>query len=245
MLSNLRDKMSCQTPDSSDARGEIIFGLFGTGGFARETMPLVVQCITEVAKKSPNSVYRTYFVERDSERLSINGHPLISEKTFFEMECREKYFNIAIADSSLRERIARSCIRNNVRPLSIFSSNATIYEGNEIGAGALLCAHTIITSNIRIGKFFHSNIYSYVAHDCVIGDYVTFAPNVNCNGNVHIHDHAYIGTGAIIKQGSPSKPLIIGEHAIVGMGAVVTKDVSPFTTVVGNPARPVTKSSGS
>jgi acetyltransferase-like isoleucine patch superfamily enzyme len=90
---------------------------------------------------------------------------------------------------------------------------------------------------VKIGKFFHANLFSYVAHDCTIGDYVTFAPNVACNGNVMIGDHAYIGTGAVLKQGTREAPLRIGEGAVVGMGAVVTKDVAPFTTVVGNPAR--------
>ena len=72
----------------------------------------------------------------------------------------------------------------------------------DIGEGSLLCPFTCLTSNIKIGKFFHANIYSYVAHDCIIGDYVTFAPGVKCNGNIHIEDHAYIGTGAVIKQGT-------------------------------------------
>jgi acetyltransferase-like isoleucine patch superfamily enzyme len=116
-----------------------------------------------------------------------------------------------------------------------------VYDGNQIGEGVILCDHTLVTSNARIGRFFHANIYSYVAHDCVIGDYVTFAPSVHCNGNVHIHRHAYIGTGAILKQGSPERPLVIGEGAVVGMGAVVTKDVPAHTTVVGNPARPLAK----
>ena len=98
-----------------------------------------------------------------------------------------------------------------------------------------------MTSNIRIGRYFHANIYSYVAHDCIIGDYVTFAPGVHCNGNIVIEDHAYIGTGAIIKQGNPGRPLVIGHHAVVGMGAVVTRDVPPQTTVIGNPARPMQK----
>jgi acetyltransferase-like isoleucine patch superfamily enzyme len=54
---------------------------------------------------------------------------------------------------------------------------------------------------------------------------------------VHVGDGAYIGTGAVLRQGTPDKPLVIGEGAVVGMGAVVTKDVAPRATVVGNPAR--------
>jgi acetyltransferase-like isoleucine patch superfamily enzyme len=71
----------------------------------------------------------------------------------------------------------------------------------------------------------------------VIGDFVTFAPSVRCNGNVVINDHAFIGSGAVIKQGSARHPIVIGRGAIVGMGAVVTKSVPAYSTVVGNPAR--------
>ncbi len=71
----------------------------------------------------------------------------------------------------------------------------------------------------------------------MIGDFVTFAPGVKCNGNIHIQAHAYIGAGAVIKQGTPDQPLVIGSGAIVGMGAVVTKSVPAGVTVVGNPAR--------
>ena len=77
--------------------------------------------------------------------------------------------------------------------------------------------------------------------NCVIGDFVTFAPSVKCNGNVNIGDYAYIGTGAIIKQGKPGKPLVIGTGAIVAAGAVVTKNVPEGITVFGNPAVPLTK----
>jgi sugar O-acyltransferase (sialic acid O-acetyltransferase NeuD family) len=128
-------------------------------------------------------------------------------------------------------------IERGAKPLSLIAPNTTVYEANEIGEGAILCAYSTVTSNARIGRFFHSNIYSYVAHDCEIGDFVTFAPRVQCNGRVHIGDRAYIGTGAVIREGEPGKPLVIGEGAVIGMGAVVTKNVPPHTTVVGNPAR--------
>jgi len=68
---------------------------------------------------------------------------------------------------------------------------------------------------------------------------VTLAPRVCINGNAIIEDDVYVGTGAILRQGSPEKPLRIGKGAVIGMGAVVTKDVAPGVTVIGNPARPM------
>ena len=204
-------------------------------------MPIVSQFFSKTTQANTEVSHQIYFVETSPKVNELNGYPLISERDFLELECSERFFNIAIGDSKVRERIANELVSKGTKPKSVQSPHSIIYDSNEIGEGSILCANTMITSNAKIGKFFHSNIYSYVAHNCVIGDYVTFAPNVHCNGNIHIHNHAYIGTDAVIKQGSSSKPLIIGEGAIIGMGAVVTKDVPPFTTVIGNPAEPFYK----
>lgn len=212
---------------------DTVFGLYGAGGFAREVMPFAKHHLSLIHKKLDS----VFFIETHPNKNQVNNYPVLSEKYFLEIICNQKLFNIAIGDSKARERIANECQSKGAKPISIQSPHAIIYDCNEIGDGAILCANTTITSNVKIGKFFHLNIYSYVAHDCVIGDYVTFAPNVHCNGNIHIHNHAYIGTGAVIKQGETSKPLVIGEGAIIGMGAVVTKDVPPYTTVIGNPAK--------
>jgi sugar O-acyltransferase (sialic acid O-acetyltransferase NeuD family) len=225
----------------SGGRANIVLGLYGTGGFAREVIPLVAEYIALVTQLNPENTYKIYFVEANPILKEISGYPLISEEEFFEIECSERFFNIAIGDSKVRERIAVELMAKGASPMSIESKHSINHGFHEIGEGGILCAQTMITSNAKIGKFFHLNIYSYVAHDCIIGDFVTFAPNVQCNGNVHIHKHAYIGTGAIIKQGSLENPLVIGESAIVGMGAVVTKSVPPYTTVIGSPAKPVIK----
>jgi sugar O-acyltransferase (sialic acid O-acetyltransferase NeuD family) len=219
----------------------MVFGLFGSGGFAREVMPMARQSLSASGKMSQTLSDQIYFVDAEPEKNEINGYRVASEEDFFSLKADELHFNIAVGDSKLREKIAKACLQRSAKPLTLRSPQAVVYDENEIGEGAILCAHTTITSNAKIGRFFHANLYSYVAHDCVIGDFVTFAPNVHCNGNVHICDHAYIGTGAILKQGTSAKPLVIGEGAVVGMGAVVTKDVAPFTTVVGNPAKPFTK----
>ena len=144
---------------------------------------------------------------------------------------------IAIANSQVREKIANRLEADGIQLWSVMADNVVLMGDAQIAAGAALSPFVTITSNIKIGKCFHANLYSYVEHDCVIGDFVTFAPGVKCNGNIHIQDHAYIGAGAMIKQGTPEQPLVIGRGATVGMGAVVTKSVPAGVTVVGNPAR--------
>jgi sugar O-acyltransferase (sialic acid O-acetyltransferase NeuD family) len=215
----------------------VSMGLFGAGGFGREVMPILLDSVK--ANFSEETIIDTYFVTQSNEPKTINSQPNLSEIDFLNQ--KTKFFNVAIAEYNLRKTIVERCVEKNATPLSIFSSNFIQYQENKIAEGAIFCAHSMITSNITIGKYFHANIFSYVGHDCVIGDYVTFAPKVQCNGNVHIADSVYIGTGAIIREGTRNKPLTIGKGAVVGMGAVVTKDVAPFTTVVGNPARVLDK----
>lgn len=218
----------------------LVFGLFGAGGFAREVMPIARTAARQLAE-SLGLACTVYFVDVAPTVTSVNGVSVLSEEAFFALPADQKYFNSAMANAKLREKIAGLCDQHGVKPLSLFGNHVDILDNNAIGEGAVICGHCTVTSNAKIGRHFQSNIYSYVAHDCVIGDFVTFAPRVCCNGNVHVANHVYIGTGAVIREGSPDKPLRIGEGAIIGMGAVVTKDVPPHTTVIGNPAKPMVK----
>lgn len=219
----------------------VLIGIFGAGGYAREVMP-VARDAAAVRFGSEHKIELVFVVEKGASLGRVNGHGVITEEDFFSNHAVEKFFNVAIADSKLREKICLNAISRGAQPFEIVARNCVVMDENRIESGAILSPSVIITSNSEIGRFFHANLGSYVAHDCRIGNFVTFAPNVHCNGNVVIEDHAYIGTGAIIKQGAPDKPLVIGEGAVIGMGAVVTKDVPRFTTVVGNPARPLVKS---
>ncbi|MDB3936569.1 acetyltransferase [bacterium] len=212
-------------------------GLVGCSGFGREVMPLL--------KLNAHSRFKNCeisFVDTSVAKKNIGLDKVLDESAFLEDEVAEKkLFNIAIADPKIRFKVSEKYIETGCYPIEIRARNAHVLDRVEIAEGSIICAFSHLTSDIKIGKFFHCNIYSYVAHDCVIGDFVTFAPKVCCNGNVHIHNNAYIGTGAVIKQGTPEKPLVIGEGAVVGMGAVVTKDVAPYQVVVGNPAKPLSR----
>jgi sugar O-acyltransferase (sialic acid O-acetyltransferase NeuD family) len=179
------------------------------------------------------------FIDDGEREAVINGHRVLTFERFSSIDADRREVAIAIANSRVREDIASRCRAAGIGSVSIWGVPHVRMDAVEIGEGALISPFVTLTSNIRIGAHFQANLYSYVEHDCVIGDFVTFAPRVACNGNVRIGNHAYIGTGAVVRQGRAGAPLRIGEGAIVGMGAVVTKDVPPGVTVVGVPARPL------
>lgn len=73
--------------------------------------------------------------------------------------------------------------------------------------------------------------YSHVAHDCVLGNNITFANNVMVGGHATIGDFVIIGGGAGVHQFCE-----IGHHAFIGGVSAVVNDVIPFGMVVGSRA---------
>lgn len=203
--------------------------IYGPGGFGRELL--------EIARQGGKSV--CFISDREDEVgrqvLGVDVHSL----EHLAADNADISAVIAVADSSARRRLDKNLQMAGVRVGSAIATTAIVGPDVEMAPGAVMCHHTIITASARIGRHFHSNIYSYIAHDCVIGDFVTLAPRVSVNGNTIVEDDVYIGTGAVLKQGRPDKPLRIGRGAVIGMGAVVTKDVPEGVVVVGNPARPL------
>jgi sugar O-acyltransferase (sialic acid O-acetyltransferase NeuD family) len=210
--------------------------VFGASGCGRGVMPLA-----RLQWASSDAAYSLVFVDDSPASAQANGHPVLTYAQWLARPASSRHISIAIANGFVRQKLAERCAADGVTFFETRASNVVQLDDVQIDEGAILCPFVTLTSNIRIGKHFHANLYSYVEHDCVIGNFVTFAPGVKCNGNVLIEDHAYIGAGAIIKQGQPGRPLVIGRSAVVGMGAVVTKSVPPGVTVVGNPARPLNK----
>ena len=210
-----------------------IYAIYGASGCGRSLMPVARQQLQRIGVSA-----EIYFIDDSlQEQQVVNGHIALNYQSFRNLNAAQKFVLIAIANSQIREKLANQLTSDGLQLWTVQADNVVIMDNIQMAEGAALSPFVTIASNIKIGKCFHANLYSYVEHDCIIGDFVTFAPGVKCNGNIHIEDHAYIGTGAVIKQGTPDKPLVIGKGAVIGMGAVVTKSVPAGVTVVGNPAR--------
>ncbi len=84
----------------------------------------------------------------------------------------------------------------------------------------------------RIGSDNLLMAYIHVAHDCQIGDHTIMANAASLGGHVHINDYAILGGFTIVHQFCR-----VGAHSFSQMGSMVQKDIPPFVTVGGHPAK--------
>lgn len=194
--------------------------IFGTGGMGRE-----------VADLCRAQHHQEFVFVRDDPAGPVDGIPVISPD---ELSADDRIV-FAVGSSSDRRALQE---RFPNQPLAtVASSSAIISESATVGGGSVLSDYCVVNNSAIIGRHFQANVFSHVSHDCIIGDYVTLSPRVSCNGWVAIEDDVFIGAGAVIRNGTPTRRLIIGRGAIIGMGAVVIADVRPGAKVFGVPAK--------
>jgi len=85
----------------------------------------------------------------------------------------------------------------------------------------------------RIGDDNWIMAYVHIAHDCRIGNQTIFANNASLAGHVSVDDYAILGGFTLVHQFCA-----IGAHSMTAFGSGISKDVPPYVTVGGSPARP-------
>ena len=210
-----------------------IVAIYGTGGYGRQLMDLLRDCVEKLNQSKPTFL----FVDDKIHRDSVNGCKVVEFNDLKRYPSSNVNMFLGVADPIGRYNLFKRIQKSGFNFPSLFAHNSKIGSNVIHGEGCILSYFSLITCNVKIGKFFAGNHYTQISHDCKIGDFVTLAPGARCNGNVVVEDFAYIGSNAVIKQGLNSKPLIIGRNSIIGMGSVVTKSVAAGQTVIGNPAR--------
>ena len=150
----------------------------------------------------------------------------------FIKKCDYFFVCIGMYDGRLRDYISGVLKKAGLKPLSIISKNAIVYDKKLIGEGFLAMPNSVVHRKTRIGKNCYLNVNSIVDHECEIGDGVHVLGSAYIAGRVKIDDYASIGANSTILP-----DITIGRGAIVGAGAVVTKNVKSNEVVAGNPAR--------
>lgn len=143
---------------------------------------------------------------------------------------------------------------------ALIRSGSIIYAGSEIGNNFQTGHQVTIREKAKIGNYVSIGTLSDIQGNCTLGNYVRMHSNVHIGQlstvddfvwifpyviltndptppsdnfvGVHIHPFAIIATGAIIMPG-----IEIGQDALIAACCNVTKNVSPYSVVMGNPGK--------
>lgn len=108
--------------------------------------------------------------------------------------------------------------------------NSGVKIGNNTCIDRAVIGDTVIGEGVKIDNLVH------IAHGVKIGKGSIIVAGAVICGSVTIGENVWVGANACIRQ-----HLTIGDNAVIGMGAVVVKNVKKGQTVVGNPAKELSK----
>ncbi len=142
---------------------------------------------------------------------------------------------------------------------------AIVADDALIGDDTRVWAFSNIQGGVKVGRECNICDGCFLETGSFVGDYVTIKNNVALFDGVIVEDDVFIGAftafindryprshqgddwsleKTLVKKGATLGAnstimcgVTIGEYAVVGAGAVVTKDISPYTIVCGNPGR--------
>jgi sugar O-acyltransferase (sialic acid O-acetyltransferase NeuD family) len=206
--------------------------IYGAGGFAVSIADLILQA------PGHEDVRILAYID---DFAGGQGHEIAAAPIITLPAWREKFPHaaclISLGDPAARRRLAdRAQAAGGAlcEPLFLpasLSSHITLAPGVVIAYPSRIGPFTSIGKNTLIMP------YTLIGHDVTIGAHGMITSSVNIAGHVVLEDEVFVGAGAVVVNGRPDRPLVIGRGAKIAAGAVVTKSVPAGATVAGNPAR--------
>jgi sugar O-acyltransferase (sialic acid O-acetyltransferase NeuD family) len=143
---------------------------------------------------------------------------------------------LGIGENHRRGQVFAEMVSLGQNVIPVIHPSAIIAHDVRIGRGTVVCAGVIVNSGARIGENVILNTACTIGHDCRVDSHAHVAGGVHLGGGVAIGEGAFVGLGSAVV---PNRA--IGSWATVGAGAVVTREVASNITVVGIPARKLSK----
>lgn len=191
--------------------------IFGAGGFAKEVKLICDRLGYSIA----------YFIDL-IEKDSIEGVPVVK----IEMFNPSKHLAVVgIGNPEHRKKIVDR-LNPNTEFATIIDPTVIMSKSVKFGPGAVICAGSILTVDIDLGKHAQINLATTIGHDVKAGDYFTTAPQVAVSGKCKFGDRVYLGTGSKIIEN-----IEVTDGVTLGAGAVLVKSVVIPGVYKGVPAK--------
>ena len=188
------------------------------------------------AIKSVNSNLKFLgFLDNDINKIgkSFHGYNVISGTKSISKDLLDNTFfvNLITRDMITRDNVTKEILEQGGKFTNFIHPSINL-DMVTLGIGNYIQENVVLQAGVEIG--FNSSIHigALIGHESKIGDSSFVAHGCNLSGFTTIGDGVFLGAGVT------TVPRVkIGNWSIIGAGAVITKDIPPFSVVVGNPGR--------
>jgi sugar O-acyltransferase (sialic acid O-acetyltransferase NeuD family) len=141
---------------------------------------------------------------------------------------------IAIANPGLKQAIYDATKHYELEYPNLIHPSVILGSNVSMGIGTIICANTIISTNVKLHDFVTINPQCGIGHEGELHSFSSLYWNVHLGGNTTIGPGCELGTSSTIIQG-----LSVTQRVILGAGAVVVRDILDEGTYVGVPAKKI------
>ena len=132
---------------------------------------------------------------------------------------------IGISDIPFRNKVINILKDKNVHFAKYIHSSVLISDSAQIGIGTIIYPFCIIGPNTSIGDFNMITSYSFISHDCIVGN-GNFFSTAGLAGRIKIGDNNFFGMRSTVIPN-----IIIGNYNIIQAGMIVDKSIQNNSTV--------------
>lgn len=141
-------------------------------------------------------------------------------------------FALAVNTPSARQRLVETLDLPDTSWVDIIHPSATRGERCEAGPGLIMCPHSGISVDIKMGCHVQLNSRCGIGHDAVLGDYCSLGPNSIVLGGAKLGDRVYLGSNSVVLPNAK-----LGNDVTIGANSNAMKTVPNGVTIYGSPGK--------
>jgi sugar O-acyltransferase (sialic acid O-acetyltransferase NeuD family) len=211
--------------------------IVGAGGAGQEALWVA----RRQNEAGPSPVWTVVGFADDNPTLAntlIDGVPVLGSvrAVLVAFRGRNVRVHLAIGNNQRRKRLAKLWRDDGFRGATLVDPTAVIAPTALVGEGTFIGPLTIVAPHARVGNFVLINTHVGVGHHASVGDYAQLCPGARVSGECKIDSGAFVGSNAVVHPGQS-----IGEGAMIGAVSFVIRSVKPRHSVLGVPARIVSR----
>lgn len=208
----------------------MVLAIFGASGQGKE-----VREIADYQNAITKRWSKLIFIDDNKPEGGFMGLEMVQLNTAIE-KYKEIEFVIAVGEPKIKKKIYDRLLSLSCELGSVVSPDSQVSPYCKLGKGLVIKRGAIISADAEIGDNTTIQSYACIGHDVVIGKHCQISTHVDIGGQTAIGDCVFVGLNVPVRE-----LLTIGDNAIISAGAVVLKNVGANVTVMGNPARVVSR----